>query len=44
MDIPVKLEPLTKICVNFSFLTKLVEIFCVVNVDAKAAGTKFLEI
>ena len=37
-------NPSLKYVSTFHFLTKLVEIFCGVNVDAKAAGTKFLEI
>ena len=42
MDIGVKLEPLTKIFINFSFFDKTAEIFCGVKVDAKAAGNNFL--
>ena len=34
-------NPSLKYVSTFHFLTKLVEIFCGVNVDAKAAGTKF---
>ena len=42
MEIGVKLESFTRIFVNFSFLTKLAEIFCGVKGDAKPAGNIFL--
>ena len=42
MDIGVKLEPLIKIFVTFSFLMKMAAIFCGVKVDAKAAGNNLL--
>ena len=34
-------NPSLKYVSTFHFLTKLIEFFCGVNVDAKAAGTKF---